>query len=148
MGALAHAAKSAGGRVIGVIPKHLGERGIGFDKADELIVTANLRERKAIMESRADAFIVLPGGFGTLEEAVEIITLKQLHQHQKAIVILNAHRFYDPMLTLFEHFYEQRFAKAASRALYHFSPTVKGAFDYLDKYKPVEIATKWLESEK
>src|SRR4051794_4401156 len=88
MGAAASAAHHAGGRVIGVIPSYIADKRIAFEHADELIQTETLRERKAIMEDRADAFIVLPGGFGTLEEAVEIITLKQLQQHRKAIVIL------------------------------------------------------------
>ena len=80
--------------------------------------------------------------------AVEIITLKQLQQHRKAVVILNAHGFYDPLHTLFEHFYEQHFAKPASRALYHFAPTVEDTFEYLDPYKPVTVPTKWFEAGK
>lgn len=148
MGALAHAAQDAGGKVIGVIPGHIAERRIAFEQADELIVTPTLRARKAIMEERADAFVVLPGGFGTLEETVEIITLKQLQQHRKAIVILNAHGFYDPLRVLFEHFYEQHFAKGASRALYHFAATVKETFEYLDSYVPVAQPTKWMEAGK
>jgi uncharacterized protein (TIGR00730 family) len=146
MGALARAAKEDGGRVVGVIPGHIADRGISFQDADELLVTTNMRDRKRTMEERADAFVVLPGGFGTLEEAVEIITLKQLHQHRKAIVILNAHRFYDPLHTLFEHFYEQHFAKPASRALYHFASSVVDAFVYLDSYVPLEVPTKWVEA--
>ncbi len=146
MGALALSAKENGGRVIGVIPGHIADRGISFQSADELIVTANMRDRKRIMEERADAFVVLPGGFGTLEEVVEIITLKQLQQHRKAIVILNAHGFYDPLHTLFEHFYEQHFAKATSRALYHFAKSVAETFAYLDSYVPAEVPTKWMEA--
>jgi cytokinin riboside 5'-monophosphate phosphoribohydrolase len=148
MGALAKSAQAAGGRIVGVIPKYLGERGIAFDEADELILTANLRERKAIMEQRADGFVVLPGGFGTLEETVEIITLKQLQQHRKAIVILNADGFYDPLHVLFEHFFEQHFAKPASRALYYFAESVEDAFRYLDSYVPVAVPTKWFEAGK
>jgi uncharacterized protein (TIGR00730 family) len=148
MGALAKSAQQAGGKIIGVIPKYLGDRGIAFDEADELILTTNLRERKAVMEQRADAFVVLPGGFGTLEETVEIITLKQLQQHLKPIVILNAHGFYDPLNILFEHFFEQHFAKPASRALYHFSDSVEDAFTYLDTYVPVTVPTKWFEAGK
>ena len=148
MGALARAAKQAGGRVVGVIPRHIADRGIAFDGADEMVLTATLRERKARMEELADAFVVLPGGFGTLEETVEIITLKQLQQHRKAVVILNAHGFYDPLRTLFEHFYEQHFAKQASRALYHFAPTVADALAYLDGYVPAVIPTKWFEAGK
>lgn len=148
MGAMAKTAQQAGGRIVGVIPKYIGDRGIAFDEADELIFTANLRERKAIMEQRGDAFIVLPGGFGTLEETVEIITLKQLQQHLKPIVILNAHGFYDPLHTLFEHFYEQHFAKPASRTLYHFADSVEDAFAYLDSYVPITVPTKWFEAGK
>lgn len=148
MGALARATHEAHGRVVGVIPGYLADRGIAYEKCDDLVIAPDLRERKATMEARADAFIVLPGGFGTLEEAVEIITLKQLQQHRKAVVILNAHGFYDPLHTLFEHFYEQHFAKPASRALYHFAPTVEDAFEYLDAYKPVTVPTKWFEAGK
>jgi hypothetical protein len=148
MGALACAAREAGGRVIGVIPRYMADRGIGYDGCHELLTTVDLRERKGIMETRADAFIVLPGGFGTLEEMVEIIALKQLQQHRKAMVILNTNGFYDPLLTLFEHFCEQRFAKEASRALYHFAPTVKDAFEYLDSYVPAAVPTKWFEQGK
>jgi uncharacterized protein (TIGR00730 family) len=137
-------AKENGGRVVGVIPGHIADKGISFNGADELLVTANMRERKAIMEERADAFLVLPGGFGTLEEAVEIITLKQLQQHRKAVVILNAHGFYDPLHTLFEHFYEQHFAKPASRGLYYFACSVADTFAYLDSYVPAEVPTKWM----
>lgn len=143
MGALARAAHNSHGRVLGVIPGYLADRGIAYKECDDLVIAQGLRERKATMESRADAFIVLPGGFGTLEEAVEIITLKQLQQHRKAVVILNAHGFYDPLHTLFEHFYEQHFAKTASRALYHFAPTVEDCFRYLDSYVPTVVPTKW-----
>lgn len=145
MGAVACATKEASGRVVGVIPRYLVERGIGCDGCHELLTTSDLRERKGIMETRADAFVVLPGGFGTLEETVEIITLKQLQQHKKAVVILNANGFYDPLRTLFEHFFEQRFAKESSRALYHFAPTVKDALEYLDAYVPTAVPAKWFE---
>ena len=148
MGALARATHEARGKVIGVIPGYLADRGIAYDQCDDLVIAPDLRERKATMEARGNAFIVLPGGFGTLEEMVEIITLKQLQQHKKPVVILNADGFYDPLHTLFEHFYEQHFAKPASRALYHFAPTVADAFEYLDTYKPVAVPTKWFEAGK
>jgi cytokinin riboside 5'-monophosphate phosphoribohydrolase len=148
MGAVAASAKEAGGRVVGVIPGYLAERGIAYDGCAELVRSADLRERKAVMERRADAFVVLPGGFGTLEEMVEIITLKQLQQHKKAVVILNVDGFYDPLRALFEHFYEQRFAKAASRSLYQFADSVEGAFKYLETYVPATVPTKWFEAGK
>lgn len=142
MGAVARSTFDNGGKVIGVIPRYLAERGIDFSDC-ELHLTRDLRERKAKMEEIGDAFVVLPGGFGTLEELLEIMTLKQLQQHQKAIVILNANGFFDPLRELFEHVFRQRFAKEVSRALYHFAPTVTEALAYLDSYVPVEIPTKW-----
>lgn len=142
MGRTAREVVENGGNVIGVIPRYMSERGIDFREC-ELHLTRDLRERKAKMEQLADAFIVLPGGFGTLEEVLEILTLKQLQRHQKAIVILNARGFYDPLEQLFEHVYRQRFAKETTRALYHFAPTVAEAFAYLDSYVPVTVPTKW-----
>lgn len=142
MGAMARAATEGGGKVIGVIPRYLVERGLDFSDC-ELHLTRDLRERKAKMEALGDAFIVLPGGFGTLEELLEILTLKQLHQHQKAIVILNANGFFDPLLELFEHVFRQRFAKETTRALYHFSTSVPDVFSYLDSYIPSAVPAKW-----
>jgi len=142
MGAVARAAFDNGGKVIGVIPRYIAERGIDFSDCD-LHVTRDLRDRKAKMEELGEAFVVLPGGFGTLEELLEIMTLKQLQQHQKAIVILNARGFYDPLFALFEHVFQQRFAKETSRALYHFANTVQETFCYLDGYIPTVVPSKW-----
>ena len=142
MGAVARATFENGGKVIGVIPRYMAEHGIDFTDC-ELHLTRDLRERKAKMEALGDAFVVLPGGFGTLEELLEILTLKQLQQHQKAIVILNARGFFNPLRELFEHVFRQRFAKETTRALYHFAPTVADAFAYLDSYVPVPVPTKW-----
>lgn len=142
MGAVARAAFDSGGKVIGVIPRYIAERGIDFSDC-ELHVTRDLRDRKAKMEELGEAFVILPGGFGTLEELLEIMALKQLHQHQKAIVILNARSFYDPLFALFEHVFQQRFAKETSRALYHFANTVQEGFAYLDRYIPAVIPSKW-----
>ena len=146
MGAVARAAHEAGGRVIGVIPDFIRERGLAYDPADELVVTHSMRERKAVMEDRADAFIALPGGFGTLEEMLEIITLKQLQRHAKPVLFLNVGGFYDPLAALFEHMYEQRFAKQVYRGLYEFVPDVASAYAYLDSYQPPEIASKWFNT--
>jgi uncharacterized protein (TIGR00730 family) len=132
-----------GGYVVGVIPELLRKPGIAYEQADELIVTADMRERKAVMESRADAFIALPGGFGTLEEMLEIITLKQLNVHDKAIVFLNAGGFYDGLNEVFEHILEHKFAKQHYRGLYHFSPRVSDALDYIQSYTPPALEEKW-----
>lgn len=143
MGVVARSVHASGGQVIGVIPRVIHARGIAYDTADELIITRDLRERKAMMEARADAFITLPGGFGTLEEVVEVITLKQLQTHAKPIILLNTDGFYDPLIALFEHFYQQRFAKPDQRQLYHFTPDVNEVFAYLETYQPPAIEDKW-----
>ncbi len=141
MGAVARAVHAHGGAVIGVIPERLLAQ--SYDIADELIVTGDLRERKALMEARTDAFIGLPGGFGTLEEVLEVLTLKQLGLHRKPIVLINTGGFYDPLLELFERMYRERFVKSAFRRLYHVAPDAESAFAYLDAYRPRDIPPKW-----
>ena len=143
MGALARAVKAGGGRVIGVMPERLAAEPITFAGADELIITRNMRERKARMEALADAFIVLPGGFGTLEELAEILTLRQLREHTKPVVLLNVQGFYEPLIGLFEHFYREGFAKPW-RELYAVTGDVGAALDIIDTYKPVTAPRKWI----
>jgi hypothetical protein len=148
MGAAARAARASGGKVIGVIPKFIADRGLAFDAADELIITNDLRQRKATMEERSDAFLAMPGGFGTLEEVLEVITLKQLQQHTKPVVFLNPDGYYDPLTTLFEHMYEHRFAKSVYRLMYSFAPDVRSALDYMEHYQPPILPAKWTSAGK
>ena len=143
MGAVARAVHAHNGHVIGVIPNALKEKELAYAASDGLILTKDLRERKAIMFDRASAFIALPGGFGTLEEMIEVLTLKQLSMHDKALVFLNIEGFYDPLVTLFEHFFELRFAKPISRNLYHVATTPEDAMEYIETYRPAPIAQKW-----
>lgn len=143
MGTLAKTTHEAGGKVLGVMPAAIADHGIGFDLAHELIITETLRERKEIMEKRSEAFVALPGGFGTLEELMEILTLKQLRYHSKPVVILNTAGFYDPLLSLFEHLYDSKFAKSETRGIYAVRDTVPETFAYLDAYEPISIDTKW-----
>ena len=131
MGVLSETIHNSGGRIIGVIPRRLKDLGYGYKNTDELIVTDGMRERKAIMEERADAFIGLPGGFGTLEEMIEIITLKQLAMHEKPIVILNVNNFYNGLLMQFEKGYEELFISEKCRRLYHVTDSVSEALDYI-----------------
>ncbi|HEX6990218.1 MAG TPA: TIGR00730 family Rossman fold protein, partial [Bacillota bacterium] len=131
MGAVARAAHAHGGRVVGVIPVALRDAGIAYDRADQLIVTRDMRERKAVMDRRSDAFVALPGGFGTLEEVFEIITLKQLGYHRKPIGILNIAGYYDPLQGLFEHIYERGFARTETRELYRIVSGVPGLLEYV-----------------
>lgn len=144
MGAVARAVHEHGGRVVGVLPQVIHDLDIAYCEADELIVTQDIRERKAIMDRRADAFVALPGGFGTLEEMFEILTLKQLRLHTKPIAIVNTAHFYDPLIALFEHLYQQRFARPEHRQLYYVASTPEEVCDYLDTYRPSPPVSKLL----
>jgi hypothetical protein len=132
MGVLAHAAHEEGGAVTGVIPAKLQEReGIAYD-ADELVVTDTMRERKGIMFRRSDGFVVLPGGYGTLEEFMEVLTLKQLGYHDHPIALLNVNGFFDTLLDFFGELRDGRFAREAITDLVHVVPTAEAALDRLE----------------
>lgn len=129
MGILAEEIHRCGERITGVIPLALKDLGYAYEKADEIIVTDGLRERKAVMEERADCFIGLPGGFGTIEEMIEIIALKQLGMHTKPIVFLNIGGFFDHLFEQFEHGYRERFIPEGCRTLYTVAGDVSQALD-------------------
>lgn len=120
MGAAARGVKQGGGGILGVIPKFFEENKIEeiYYDCDELIFTGSMRERKAVMEEKADAFIVVPGGIGTYEELFEILTLKQLGRLDKTIVVLNLGGFYDNMLTALEGAVAEGFITEQCRSLY------------------------------
>jgi cytokinin riboside 5'-monophosphate phosphoribohydrolase len=143
MGAVADAAMSAGSRVIGVIPVFFSEAGLAHPNLHELILTDGMRERKTIMEERADAFITLPGGYGTLEEIFEILTLKQLGFHHKPIVLLNTDDYYAPLLTLLQRATEQHFMKPHNLEYFHVAPTPEDALQYIATYQPTPFEVKW-----
>ena len=124
MGEVARACHEHGGKVVGVIPESLKTAEIAYHQADELIVTETMSERKTLMFTRGDAFIVLPGGFGTLEELAEVIVLKILKYQDRPIIILNCLGFYDPLIELFDHFIEHNFAKSKHRQHYKIVDTV------------------------
>jgi len=124
--------------VVGVIPEKLSAMEITYLEADELIVTTGMRDRKAIMEARADAFVAIPGGFGTLEELLEVLTLKQLDYHNKPIVILNTDGVYDGLLKQFDTLFDREFIRRDHMDLYHVAEDVAGVFQYLDNYAPAD----------
>ena len=146
MGAVARAVHDGGGHVVGIIPQTLQARGIAYEFADEVVITRDLRERKAQMAARADAFIALPGGIGTLEELLEILTLRQLQEHTKPIILLNTNDYYAPLFALFAHLFRERFAKPFGN-LYHVAADVAGIFAYLDAYEPALAPSKWFTPE-
>ncbi len=143
MGALARSVHEGGGKVIGVIPSALRDLELAYTDADEMIVTKDLRERKAIMESYADAFVALPGGYGTVEEMIEVLTLKQLRFHDKPLIFLNTAGFYAHLRAFFEHLYEHHFAKPISRGLYRFVDEPQDVLDCLERWEPTPTGTKW-----
>jgi uncharacterized protein (TIGR00730 family) len=112
MGEVARATLGAGGKVTGIIPEFLGSRELMLKDVDELIVVENMHVRKQLMFDRADAFVALPGGVGTLEELVEQLTWSQLGRHSKPIVIANINGFWDPFLKLLDHMKAETFIRS------------------------------------
>lgn len=142
MGVLARTLHEQGGRVIGVIPEKLKEKeGIAYGVADELIVTKTMRERKKVMYTRADGFVVLPGGYGTLEEFMEVLTLRQLGYHQRPIALVNTNGFFDPLLAFFERLYDERFARTRSEELVHIASGPTDALDLIEQHATASPAS-------
>jgi uncharacterized protein (TIGR00730 family) len=112
MGEVARAVLAGGGNVTGIIPEFLVNRERMLTDVNELVVTANMHERKMTMFERADGFVALPGGIGTLEELVEISTWAQLDQHRKPIILCNIEKYWTPLLTLFDHMRKEKFIRS------------------------------------
>ena len=117
MGVLADAALARGGEVIGVIPRKLVEKEVGHRGVTELRIVETMHERKALMNDLSDAFIALPGGFGTLDEVFEVLTWSQLGFHGKPCALLNVAGYYDGMLAMLDHAVTERFLRPAHREL-------------------------------
>ncbi|HZA84458.1 MAG TPA: TIGR00730 family Rossman fold protein [Actinomycetes bacterium] len=129
MGELARSVHEHGGTMVGVIPQGLVDRELAYDPADELLVTGTLRERKAEMDARADAFVALPGGFGTLEELLEVLTLRQLRLHDRPIVLVNVAGYWDPFLAMVADMVGQGFAPFGEGSLFQVAKTAAEAVD-------------------
>lgn len=143
MGQVANSVLHNGGKVLGVVPQRIMDAGLGHPKLAGLIITKDMRERKATMEANSEVFIAIPGGFGTFEEIFEIIVAKQLGYHQKPIIFLNLDSFYDPMFQMFENVYSEKFAKEENRDLYFIANTIDEIFDYITNYKEKDFIHKW-----
>lgn len=139
------AASSNGAKTIGIIPEMLAERSLASDSSHEVIVTPDMQERKARMRDMSDAFIALPGGFGTLEEILEVITLRQLSYHTKPIVFINTNGFFNHLFKQFEVSYDEKFAKEIYRELYFVAENAAEAISFILDYKPVILDTKWFK---
>ena len=146
MGVLADAVLGAGGEAVGVIPKNLMEREVGHAGLSKLHVVRSMHERKALMADLSDAFIALPGGFGTLEEFCEVVTWSQLGLHAKPCGILNVWEYYSPLLAMFDHAVEERFLKPQNRALVLARASPAELLRALEQWRPLRVE-KWLDRE-
>ena len=146
MGAVARAVKLNGGRVIGVIPEFMKAKELAFDEADELVTVITMRERKLLMETRADAFVALPGGWGTLEEILEILTLRQLDVVKKPCVFLNQDGFYDDLLRLFDRMLADKFFKPSNMELFRVAHSIPELFDQIEIAASAKAESKWFET--
>jgi cytokinin riboside 5'-monophosphate phosphoribohydrolase len=145
MEALTIAASNAGAKTIGIIPERLIGRSLASVNSHEVIITFDMQDRKARMRDISDAFIALPGGFGTLEEILEVITLRQLSYHTKPIVFINTNGFFDYLFKQFEVSYHEMFAKEIYRELYFVAKNAEEAIQFIADYVPVELDSKWFQ---
>lgn len=144
MGALADSVLGAGGEVIGVIPQALVNKEVAHRGLSELIIVGTMHERKARMADMSDAFVAMPGGFGTFEEFCEVVTWTQLGVHAKPCGVLNINGFYDPLLALFDRALADGFLRADHRGLVLTERTVPGILDRITQSRPVKI-DKWID---
>jgi uncharacterized protein (TIGR00730 family) len=147
MGEVATAALAAGGEVLGVIPHALSGKEIALAECTELVVVDTMHERKALMADRADAFVALPGGFGTCDELFEIITWAQLGIHKKPVGLLNVNGFFTPLLTWLDHIVAEGLLRPKHRDLLLVADAVPELLAKLTAWVPPEPVTKWAEKE-
>lgn len=136
MGAAARGFDKYGAKIVGVIPTFFDVDGVVYDNCTELITTQTMRVRKKILKDESDVFVVTPGGIGTYDEFFEIITLKQLQRHNKAIAIYNIDGYYDDLKLLLNNLVKEGFMKEESEKLVKFFDDCDEMIDYLENYKP------------
>jgi uncharacterized protein (TIGR00730 family) len=133
MGIVADAVLAGGGQVIGIIPEHIRATEVQHHGLTELHVVPDMHTRKRMMVERADAFVVLPGGFGTLDEAFEVMTWKKLKLHNKPIILFNQDGYWNEMVALIEKTIREGFSQPSDRALYSVADSVESLFAILDE---------------
>lgn len=133
MGAVARAARAAGARTVGVIPQVLHDLEVADHDADELVLTEDMRQRKAVMDGRADAFLALPGGLGTLEELLEIWVSRTLAMHAKPVVVLDPDGVYAPLRAQIDLLVERGFVRAQARDSIRWASGATAALDVVDE---------------
>ncbi len=143
MGVIADAVLEAGGEAIGVIPHALASREIAHQRLTRLHVVGSMHERKAMMAELSDAFIAMPGGFGTYEELFEAITWTQLGVHRKPCGLLNVAGFYDPIVQFIDHAVTERFVRSQHRAIVLVDADPAGLLDQLGRVELPDVP-KWI----
>jgi len=131
MGVIANACLDAGGKVVGIIPTFLDELEVGHKEISERVLVGDMHARKREMINRADAFVALPGGLGTLDELAEAITWRQLGLHNKPIYLIGDHSYWQPFVTLFEHFIAEGFAHETGMSLFTQTDTLDSLIGHL-----------------
>lgn len=141
MGAVARGVCEKDGEVLGISPSFFVENNaeVSFKNCTNFIHTETMRERKKLLEEKSDAFIISPGGIGTFDEFFEILTLKQLGRHNKAIVIYNINNYFDYMLKMMKVCIEQKFITEDCVELYKVTNTAEETLDYIENYDPTDI---------
>ena len=145
MGAAARGVSDGGGKIIGIAPTFFQVDGILFDRCTKFIPTETMAERKQLMMAHADAFVMAPGGFGTLEEFFEILTLKQLGRDGRAIVLLNTLGAHNAMISMLKQLAERRFMSKNCLTLYSVAETPRQALEQLAAYIPQSGSIRRLE---
>jgi uncharacterized protein (TIGR00730 family) len=147
MGAVADGALEAGGQAIGVIPVMFNTPKLAHARLTRLEVVETIHQRKQRLADQAEAFIALPGGFGTFEELFEILTWAQIGLHQKPVGLLNVRRYFDPLMAMVEHARAEGFIYAEHRALFMSAEEAEQLLDLLEDYAPPEKLERWLTRE-
>lgn len=145
MGAVANGALSEGGEVIGVLPNFLSRKEILHEGLSELIMVDTMHERKALMDKLSDGAIALPGGFGTLEELLEMLTWSQLGLHGKPLGLFNMNGFYDDLLHLFDKMIVSGFLKQCNKDLLLVRSDFLQLLDLIENYETPDLVGKWIE---
>lgn len=145
MGALADAVLDAGGEVIGVLPEHFNKPELAHSRLTRLELVDGMHARKARMAELADAFVALPGGFGTLEEFFEILTWAQIGLHRKPVGLLNVYSYFDELLKFLEHANKEGFTFWEHQKLYRQAKQPEELLDALAAYQPPEGLERWMQ---
>ena len=144
MGLLADTMLAGGGKVIGVMPRSLVEREVAHGSLTEMHIVEGMQERKALMADLSDAFIALPGAYGTLDELFEVLTWNQLGIIKKPVGLLNIEGYFNPLLQMLDHAVDEKFLRPEHRSMLQADDDFERLVEKLDSFEPV-TAEKWIE---